>query len=652
MKTADLIFDEDGTPLSNQFDDVYFSKGHGPDETRYVFVDQNNLAERWSQLEAGTHFCIAETGFGTGLNFLVAWRTFLEHAPSDARLTFISCEKYPLLPADLAQSHEQWPQFADLSEPLRQQYPPAVAGYHSLSFDRVRLLLMQDDAASAYTGLSARVDAWFLDGFAPSKNPDMWQPDLFRQMARLSHRGTSFATFTAARLVRDGLQGAGFSFKKVPGFGRKRHMLSGAFNGLCGPLLPNAFPSAALANPVPNQKRRIAIIGAGIAGVTTAIELQKRDYQVTLFDRQPAAALGGSGNEQGAVYAKLSAQPTAANRFYAQALILAQRQLADLPDTVPHDACGLVQLAQSDKDQARQAALDAEGFIPPELAHVASAETLRTLTGITQPHSGLWFPDGGWVSPRALVRYLIDTHQIRCQFNTTVTRLQYDQSGWTLTSAEGDAFQADQVVLSSAFETTAFEQTGHLPLNPIAGQITRLTATEQHRALKAVICTDRYVMPVRDDVLTIGSTFRVKSTDDQLYAQDHEENLTNLSIRVPNLVGRDDTIIGGRAAVRCNSPDYLPLVGAISDETELRDTYQVPLQKNRTRHLPPIGHLPGLWVNVAHGSKGLCTAPLCAQLLASMISGEPYPMPADLVDALNPNRFLVRQLIREQRKKT
>lgn len=652
MKTADLTFSEDGTPLSRKFDDVYFSKGHGPEETRYVFVEQNQLTERWQSLDPHGHFCIAETGFGTGLNFLVAWQWFLKTAPKDARLTFISCEKYPLTRNDLTQSHQHWPQFADLARQLQQQYPPAVSGYHRLEFDRVSLILMLDDAAEAFAGLSASVDAWFLDGFAPSKNPDMWQPALFQHMARLSHPNTRFATFTAARIVRDGLTGAGFQYEKVPGFGRKRHMLRGQFQGLIGPHLPNAFPSAAMANPRPDDRRNIAIIGAGIAGLTSAIELRKRGYDVTVYERQPNAAMGGSGNQQGAVYAKLSAQPTAANRFYAQALVLAQRMLANLPPTVPHGVSGLVQLAHTEKERQRQLALEQEGFIPAELAHAVSAEELTKLTGIAQSHPGLWFPDGGWVSPSALIHHWIAEHQIPCQFDTHITALDTDENGWRLTGADGARYQADQVVLTSAFETTLFEQTQHLPLNPIAGQITRLQATNRHRTLQAVICTDRYVMPVHNDCLTIGSTFRVKSTDDQLVPEEHEENLRNLSTRVPGLVEQRDTIVGGRAAVRCNSPDYLPLVGAISNATELRDIYQIPLQKNRTRHLPPVSHHDGLWVNVAHGSKGLCSSHLCAQLLGSMIAGEPYPVPADLVEALNPNRFLVRQLIREQRKKT
>lgn len=652
MKHADLDFSDDGTPLSRQFDDVYFSKGHGPDETRYVFIDQNELPQRWQQLSDDAHYCIAETGFGTGLNFLVAWQSFLEQAPESARLTFVSCEKYPLTLPDLQTCQAHWPQFADLVEQLQRQYPPALSGYHSLDFGRVRLLLMFDDAAASFAQLSARVDSWFLDGFAPGKNPDMWQPELFEQMRRLSHAHTNFATFTAARLVRDGLKGAGFSVDKVAGYGRKRHMLRGHFTGRHGPELPGAWPSAALANPTPKKGRRIAVIGAGIAGVTTAIELQRRGYHVELFERMPEAACGGSGNAQGAVYAKLSAQPTKSNRFYAQALITAQQKLANLPEQVPHESCGLVQLAHTTKDEQRLLAIADAGFIPESLARFCDADELSERTGLKLSHPGLWFPEGGWLSPKQLIRHWIDDHQLTCHFSTEVTAFSQTTEGWLISTDKHDNIAFDQVVLTTAYDTIRFDATQHLPLNPIAGQVTRLTAQPHHRPLKAVICTDRYVMPVLDEQLTIGSTFRVKSTDDQVTEDDHQENVRNLSIRVPGLVQSDDPVAGGRAAVRCNAPDYLPLVGSITPEALLRERYQIALQKNRTRHLPPADHIPGLWLNVAHGSKGLCSSPLCAQLLAAMIAGEPYPVPADLTEALNPNRFTVRNLIREQRTKT
>ena len=651
MEYADLAFTDDGTPTSVRFDDIYFSKGQGAAETHYVFIEQNHLPERFAALEDEAHFTIAETGFGTGLNFLVAWQQFLQHAPTSARLTFVSCEKYPLRREDLVRIYQQWPAFAEQTQALQAAYPPALSGFHLLEFDRVNLLLMFDDAANAFAELSASVDAWFLDGFAPSKNPDMWQPALFQQMQRLSHTKTTVATFTAARLVRDGLSGAGFALTKVKGFGKKRDMLKGEYRGLCGPIPYSHWPSSELPVAKPNRRKRIAVIGAGLAGVTSAIELKKRGYEVTLFDQHPKAAQGGSGNSQGAVYAKLSAHYTVATQFYAQALIVAQRQLSALPDEVAHGTTGLVQLVHNQTEVDRLQKHAESSYIPAELATIKSAAELSALTGVTVQDAGMWFPQGGWVSPAQWVHYLAQSHKVTCEFSTQIISLSQQESGWYLRSSDQREWLFDQVVLCTAFDALHFNDTAHLPLNTIAGQITQLSAHGQHHQLKAVICTDRYVMPVHNETLTVGSTFRMKSTDITVTEADHLENIRNLRQRIPGLLNDDEVVVSGRAAVRCNAPDYLPLLGPVSPASELAEQFRIPLQRNLAHKEPAAKHLPGLWVNLAHGSKGLCSSHLSAKLLAAMIHGEPLPVQVSLVQALNPNRFVVRALLREKRQK-
>jgi tRNA 5-methylaminomethyl-2-thiouridine biosynthesis bifunctional protein len=650
MEFARLNFTEDGTPRSTQFDDVYFSQGHGLEETNYVFIQGNQLSERFQQLADNQHFAIAETGFGTGLNFIAAWKAFNELAPASTRLTFVSCEKFPLQRDALAQVYEKWTNLTEFTHPILAQYPPAFEGYHLLEFGRVRLLLMLGDAAQGYSQLSAKIDAWFLDGFAPSKNPDMWQPELFHHINRLSHSGTTAATFTAARLVRDGLSGSGFALQKVKGYGKKRHMLIAKFQGIHGPLRPVGWPNPAMPAPPPNQRKRIAIIGAGIAGVSTAIELQQRGYQVELFERAPKAATDGSGNRQGAVYAKLSAHTTVANRFYAQALVLAQRLLQQLPAEVPHQSCGLVQLANTEKEAKKLNDFAATGFFPNDFVRALSAEEASQLLGISVEHSGLWFDNGGWVSPVALIDVLIQENRLNCHYNTDIQHLDYADNQWRLSTATKQ-WLFDQVILCNAFHSNRFAATQHLPLNPISGQTTQMQATQSHQQLKAVLCTDRYVMPAFDDQLTIGSTFRVKSTDTTLSDEDHQQNISALRQQVPQLLSDHENIVGGHCGLRTNTPDYLPLLGAVADPEKLDRQFRLPVQRNRLEREPAARYLPGLWINAGHGSKGLSSSQLTAKLLASMISGEPLPVPADVLQALNPNRFVIRNLLRDKRSK-
>ena len=259
-----------GQPYASAFQDVYFSSDNGLLETEYVFLEGNQLSARWQNLKANT-FTIAETGFGTGLNFLCATKLWLETAPQEAVLHFISLEKYPLNIADLTCALQLWPELQEFSKPFLAEYenllptellnkaltlnkePPInkelplnkIQDFNQrksvMLFDnRVQLTLLIGDATdclktinlekfSLQSSRSAAVDAWFLDGFSPSKNLDMWQSALFEQMAKLSNKNTTFATFTSAGAVRRGLIAAGFAVNKKVGFGKKREMLLGNF---------------------------------------------------------------------------------------------------------------------------------------------------------------------------------------------------------------------------------------------------------------------------------------------------------------------------------------------------------------------------------------------------------------------------------------
>jgi tRNA 5-methylaminomethyl-2-thiouridine biosynthesis bifunctional protein len=220
----------DNQPYASEFQDVYFSTDNGLLETEYVFIQGNDLAMRWLNPNIQT-FIIAETGFGTGLNFLCAVDTWLAGAPKHATLNFISAEKYPLSLQDLTTALNFWPQLKTVSEPLLAQYESLVNGTETLFLynNRVQLSLLIGDATIRFSQVDCKFDAWFLDGFSPAKNPDMWQTELFKQITRLSKSSTTFATFTSAGDVRRGLMNAGFKVSKRAGFGKKREMLTGIF---------------------------------------------------------------------------------------------------------------------------------------------------------------------------------------------------------------------------------------------------------------------------------------------------------------------------------------------------------------------------------------------------------------------------------------
>lgn len=227
-----IDWDEHGNPRSRDFSDVYFSTESGLDETRHVFLVQNDLRRRFTELPAGERLIIGETGFGTGLNFLCAWQLFDECAPDGARLHFVSVEKYPLSQGDLQRALVLWPELSRFADPLLEQYVAIHEGFQRLVFDngRVTLTLLIGDALQMLPQLDGQIDAWFLDGFAPAKNPEMWTPELFAELARLSTPGTTIGTFTSTGWVRRSLNAAGFKMKRVPGIGHKWEVLRGALS--------------------------------------------------------------------------------------------------------------------------------------------------------------------------------------------------------------------------------------------------------------------------------------------------------------------------------------------------------------------------------------------------------------------------------------
>lgn len=222
---------KDGLPYSIEFQDVYFSSDNGLLETEYVFLQGNDLAARWQHADL-TQFTIMETGFGTGLNFLCAAKLWLELAPEDAVLHFVSVEKYPLTLNDITAALALWPQLTALSAPLLHQYNTLINQQTISLYDqRIQLSVHIGDATEQLARIGNIADAWFLDGFSPAKNPAMWHAGLFYEMAKHAQASTTFATFTSAGDVRRGLINAGFKVNKRTGFGKKREMLYGQFIG-------------------------------------------------------------------------------------------------------------------------------------------------------------------------------------------------------------------------------------------------------------------------------------------------------------------------------------------------------------------------------------------------------------------------------------
>ncbi|MBC8996201.1 bifunctional tRNA (5-methylaminomethyl-2-thiouridine)(34)-methyltransferase MnmD/FAD-dependent 5-carboxymethylaminomethyl-2-thiouridine(34) oxidoreductase MnmC [Pseudomonas sp. N40(2020)] len=653
MPHAQLDWDDQGRPRSRVFDDVYFSDKSGLDETRYVFLEQNRLAERFAALPENGRLVIGETGFGTGLNFLCAWQLFEQHAVAGSRLHFVSVEKYPLSPADLQRALALWPELKPLADQLLKHYVAIHQGFQriTLADGRVTLTLLIGDALEQLPQLDAQIDAWFLDGFAPAKNPDMWTAELFVELARLAASGSTISTFTSTGWVRRLLNAAGFKMKRTPGIGHKWEILRGEFLGWPQEVPPPAPEKPWFARPAPlTGERRALVIGAGLAGCATAASLAARGWQVSLLERHDAVAQEASGNPQGVLYLKLSAHGTALSQLIVSGFGYTRRLLESLQRGTDWDDCGVLQLAFNAKEAERHAQL-AEAF-PTDLLQWLDQPQAQARAGVGLEHGGLYYPEGGWVHPPALCQAQAMQPNVEMLSHREVLEVRKVDDQWQAFDGDRLLASAPVVVLAGAAEIKRFAQSAELPLKRIRGQITRLAQTEQSQALATVVCAEGYVAPARLGEHTLGASFDFNSDDLTPTIAEHLGNLAMLEEISSDLVTRlhidpqDTENLQGRAAFRCTSPDYLPIVGPLADRAAFTQAYAA-LSKD-ARQVPDIAcpWLDGLYVNSGHGSRGLITAPLSGELLAAWLNDEPLPLPRSVAEACHPNRFALRQLIR------
>ena len=652
MPNAQLDWDDQGRPHSRVFDDVYFSDTTGLEETRYVFIEQNALKERFAALRANGQMVIGETGFGTGLNFLCAWQLFEQTAQPDARLHFISVEKYPLTRDDLHRALALWPQLSDVSEQLLAAYFAIHPGFQTLTLGngRVTLTLLIGDVLEQLSQLDAQVDAWFLDGFAPAKNPDMWTPELFAQLARLAAPDATISTFTSTGWVRRALNEAGFKMRRTPGIGHKWEILRGTFLGVPEQALATSAVKPWYARPPqPTTERKALVIGGGLSGCASANSLARRGWQVVLLERHERLAKEASGNPQGVLYLKLSAHGTTLSQMIVSGFGYTRRLLEHLQRGRDWDDCGVLQLGFNAKEAQRQAQL--AGAFAPALVHMLDQPQAQALAGIELAQGGLFYPEGGWVHPPALCQYQAMHPNVQVLTHHDVVQLNNVDNQWQACDGERVLASAPVVILAGAAEVKRFPASSGLPLKRIRGQITQLVQTEHSAALNTVVCAEGYVAPGRMGEHTLGASFDFDNDDLTTTPAGHQGNLDlmdEISPQLSSLFGEqlDPAQLQGWAAFRCTSPDYLPIVGPLSDPEAFASTYAV-LRKD-ARQVPdtPCPWLHGLYVNSGHGSRGLITAPLSGEMLAAWINNEPLPVPRTIAEACHPNRFALRALIK------
>ena len=661
IQHAKIHFNQENTPVSDKFDDVYFSNQDGLAETHYVFLEGNQLWERWVNYQE-SHFVIAETGFGTGLNFFAVttlFREFRQKHPDSPlkRLYFISFEKYPLLLDALQQAHLAYPQFSHLAQHLQQHWLNPIQGCYRFHFDETTLDLWFGDVAENLPQLgdymNSKIDAWFLDGFAPSKNPDMWNEQLYQQMFRFTKLQGTFATFTAASAVRKGLENAGFNIKKRKGFGKKRECLSGQKTQEKLTALSTSWFHSQPANL---KEQDIAIIGGGVASLCTAISLVKRGAKITIYCEDEQTALNASGNKQGAFYPQLSDDNERNIRFYIHAFAYGHQFLQwaiQQQIEFEYEFCGVALCAYNEKAESKLNKI-AKLNLPSDLYQSLNQTELSEKVGLPLPFGGAFIPKGAWLAPRQLVQHafaFLEKKGVQIKTSQKATELSQTENGWQITTAENETFCHEVVVLANGHKLTEFEQTQKLPLYPVRGQVSQIPTSEKLLKLKTVLCYDGYLTPV-DQAKTshcIGASHVRDNATREFSLTEQQENQQKIQQNIPEEWTKEVDTSGNlaRIGVRCSVRDLTPIIGAVPHFSAQQTQYQNLFNlRRRKQPIEQAENYPNLYLIGALGSRGLTSAPFLGETLASLIYGEPLPMSEDLIHNLMPNRSWVRRWLK------
>jgi tRNA 5-methylaminomethyl-2-thiouridine biosynthesis bifunctional protein len=593
-------FDDAGRLIAPRFEDVYFSAEDGLAETRHVFLQGNRLAERFAAMRPGETFTIGETGFGTGLNFLVAWRLFELHAPADARLEFVSVEGFPLDRETMHRSLAPWPELGTHRDALLTQWGPIWPGLHRLRFanGRVRLCVLVGEAAEVLAGINACADGWFLDGFAPSRNPAMWSDAVFKQVARLSADDATLATYTAAGFVRRGLQAVGFEIEKIPGFGTKRDMTVGTFPSGSSSNKRGGAPPCLQAG----EGRSAIVIGGSLAGAFAARSLAERGIAVTVLEKQQLidGELPTLAPRVAVLQPKISDQSDAGGRWLREGYGFAHRLLVSddaLRERSGWQGCGTFQACIDERTEKRLRRF-IEQFGSTGLCQWISGEQTEEHCGITLPVGGVWVRDAGTLRPAGLSAGLVDHPNIKVRDGFAATNLELVDSTWRVTTNAGSLFEADAVVIANAMAAMQLEQAKDMDLRPVRGQVTLMGPDEQGESFASLRCPvfyGGYLLPSVDGQQTLGASFIPGDTDLAWRDSEHRDVCDKLARILPDEAER----LRGM---------YDP-----SGWVGMRVT-----TRNHRAHAKAIGE--GLYVSLGHGSHGIASAAAAGEHLAALIT--------------------------------
>lgn len=628
LRPARIDFGDVAAPRSLDYDDIFHPAAGAREQAAHVFLAGNGLPRRWA---GRPRFVVLETGFGLGHNFLSTWAAWRRDPQRCGRLVYVAIEKHPVSVGDLQRVHaaSPWP---ELVHEWLAAWPPATPDLHAVDLDqgRVMLRLAFGDIAYWLPQLMLQADAFYLDGFAPARNPAMWSADVLQRLRHLAARDATAATWSVARSVRDGLARAGFQVQRVEGFDTKREMLVARF-----------APTYDLRRPpgrsFGNGHREVAVVGAGLAGAACAAALQRHGIGVQVFEQAPKAAAGGSGNAAGLLHGVVHAQDGPYARWHRAAFLRATAVLSPriAAGAVQGDLRGLLRLETHAGCAAMRERLERQA-LPVEYAQALDPLAAAQRAGCRVAGPCWWYARGGWVDPRTVVADAIGRAMWEVHANTWVSRLERDESGrWCLLGADGRRLAvADAVLLANAHDARRLAGVDLGRCRSTRGQVSVLDASVRSPRPACPIAGDGYAITLPDGALLCGATRDAGDDDATLRERDHRRNLDALAALCGMSADVDAERLTGRVGWRLETADRLPLVGALPQP----DAPPSP-RDEQPRFVP---RQEGLYILAGLGSRGIAQSALGAEIVAAWICGAPMPVGRDLLDAVDVSRIAAR----------
>ena len=581
---------KNNTLFSEEFDDLYSSAKGAVAECNHVFIKGNNLNERFENLGENSKFYIGEIGFGIGINFLTTCKSWLDHTKQNQVLEFYSFDKYLFRLSDFIKLNVSCPDLKEYISELERNYPRNIQGAQKISLFGGRIILNliigEIDNTQEYIKLMDKVDAWYFDGFSPSKNPDLWSIKLFKCIHKSCHENTTFSTYTSSGLVKNNLTESGFNHSRAMGFSDKRHMLKGTVD-------------TQLKKNTSNTK--VAVIGSGIAGCVLSYTLAKKGIEVDLYEKSDSICSGASSHELLVTYPRLSAHDTAFGSFTLHSYIFATNFYKQLK-TDAWKKTGVIILNHDAATEKRQSSL-LEKRADGEIYRYIDPDEASEISGIDIKLNGLIYEDAGYILPEEMCKFLIESPKINIFTSSHIKSIKKNREVFNLNIGK-KKFEYQNVCVCAGSETANIVDIDGISIK--RGQVTHIESLDNISRIKLPICAKGYISPRVNNIHLVGSSYS-DSEDTDLSEEEHLYNLNNLKL----VIDEEMNVITGQTGHRAVSKDHMPVVG-------MKD---------------------GIYINTCHGSRASVTAPISAEIIASMIVDEAPPLMGRELESLSPERF-------------